>query len=91
MSKKKTNTQVYTVPTSGTYQISVGNGVRIDAYNDNGIVIAEKLNDLMSLIDKNIECGLLLDWTLKVKDTRLARKMYPDHVIRKGWLYAKEN
>lgn len=25
-----------------------------------------------------------------VKDTRLAQKMYPDHVIRKGWLYAKK-
>lgn len=52
--------------------------------------VDEAIECMLRLINKNVECGLLLDWDIKVKDTRLARKMYPDHVIRKGWLYAKE-
>lgn len=48
------------------------------------------LENLVDIIEKNIECGLLLDWNVKVKDNSLARKLYPDHVIRNGWLYGKE-
>lgn len=52
--------------------------------------LEDALNKIHKLLDKNIECGLLLDWDLKVKDTELARKMYPDHCSRNGWLYAKK-
>lgn len=81
MSKKKLSNQVFTAPTSGKYSISVGTS---------RYAVEEAIEDMVRLINKNVECGLLLDWDIKVKDTRLARKMYPDHVIRKGWLYAKE-
>lgn len=67
--------------------ITLSDGMRYEEITTNTV---DTINELYELVDKNIECGLLLDWDIKVKDTRLARKMYPDHVIRKGWLYAKE-
>lgn len=67
--------------------ISISNGT---SYTDITAGTVNELNRLTELIDKNIECGLLLDWNVKVKDNSLARKLYPDHVIRNGWLYGKE-
>ncbi len=79
---------IYTAPTTGTYTINIPRGTSIRSAND---TLLDVINNLNELLEKNIECGLLLDWDIKVKDTRLARKMYPDHVIRKGWLYAQES
>ena len=47
-------------------------------------------NELRDLLDKNIECGALIDWDIKVKDTKLARKMYKEFMVKDGWLYAKK-
>jgi hypothetical protein len=73
------NGTTFTAPMNGTYNVN------------SGIVwIESPIEKMEKIIEKNLECGLLLDWDVKVKDTELARKMYPDHCTRNGWLYGKK-
>lgn len=51
----------------------------------------KSIKKMIDLINKNIECGKLLDWDTKVADSELARVMFKDYnyMVKDGWLYVE--
>lgn len=55
-----------------------------------GRYLDDILKDIVNIVEKNLEAGLLINWNTKVKDTKLARKMYKNYIVKDGWLYVED-